>query len=321
MFKQLKTIYILIFIIGILNIIALSSAYVGSNNLEKLKREQTIDKQKLKEMLLSQGLEISNNNIELSKIKSELQIEIQGIDKKTSEKLIQEKVVQEEQQRLIEKRLDSQISKLEKDLAESVYDLRATVNEWSVRIAFIECSFKVNNSSYIKTIGSGTALFTNGVNILTNKHVLINGESYPDSCKIKFTADGTIYIIDRNDFTIPINDNDFGLITIKNPKFNLAKLVNLPAPICANKASIGDPIVILGYPNIGSQVDITATEGIISGYDGKFYITSAKVEQGNSGGAAVLIKENCFLGIPTLAKVGAVESLARIFDIRVILSQ
>ena len=42
MFKQLKTIYNLLFIIGILNVIALSGAYIGvyigANNLEKLKK-------------------------------------------------------------------------------------------------------------------------------------------------------------------------------------------------------------------------------------------------------------------------------------------
>ena len=125
--------------------------------------------------------------------------------------------------------------------------MRDTVNKWSGRIAFIECSFSTNFST-TKTIGSGTALFTNGINILTNKHVLISNEFYPDSCKIKFTSDGVIYIIDKNDFTIPLNENDFGIITIKNPKLNLSKLVNSPAPICANRASIGDPIIILGYP-------------------------------------------------------------------------
>ena len=76
MFKQLKTIYILLFIIGILNIIALSGAYIGvyigANNLEKLKREQISNKKELKEILLKQGYEISNIDIELNKIKQEL---------------------------------------------------------------------------------------------------------------------------------------------------------------------------------------------------------------------------------------------------------
>ena len=75
----------------------------------------------------------------------------------------------------------------------------------------------------------------------------------------------------------------------------------------------------MGYPSIGSQTDITATEGIISGYDGNYYVTSAKVERGNSGGAAVALKDNCYLGIPTFVQVGDIESLARILDARVFL--
>nr|MDQ3014484.1 hypothetical protein [bacterium] len=63
-----------------------------------------------------------------------------------------------------------------------------------------------------------------------------------------------------------------------------------------------------------SRVDVTATEGIISGYEGNYYITSAKIEQGNSGGAAISLRDNCFLGIPTLTLVGKVESLGRILD-------
>jgi len=74
----------------------------------------------------------------------------------------------------------------------------------------------------------------------------------------------------------------------------------------------------LGYPTVGSRQDITATEGIISGFDGNYFITSAKVEEGNSGGIAVSVKEDCYLGIPTYAEIGNVESLARILDFTVI---
>jgi len=70
----------------------------------------------------------------------------------------------------------------------------------------------------------------------------------------------------------------------------------------------------LGYPGIGGNNDITATEGIISSYDGDYYITSAKIEHGNSGGIAILIKDNCFLGIPSYAEAGEIESMGRILD-------
>jgi hypothetical protein len=68
----------------------------------------------------------------------------------------------------------------------------------------------------------------------------------------------------------------------------------------------------LGYPSVGAREGITATDGIISGFDKPYYITSAKIERGNSGGAAIHVKNNCLLGLPTLVVAGQVESLARI---------
>ena len=77
--------------------------------------------------------------------------------------------------------------------------------------------------------------------------------------------------------------------------------------------------VFRGIENISrkkaTRTDVTATEGIISGFDGDYYITSAKVEHGNSGGAAILVKESCELGIPTFVQTGSIESLARILDL------
>ena len=84
--------------------------------------------------------------------------------------------------------------------------------------------------------------------------------------------------------------------------------------VCRVKAASGDRIVVLGYPAIGAKGDVTVTEGIISGYEEKFYITSAKIEQGVSGGVAVLVDKNCYLGIPTFVRAGEVESLGRILD-------
>ena len=82
---------------------------------------------------------------------------------------------------------------------------------------------------------------------------------------------------------------------------------------CSNSIiNIGDKIVVLGYPAIGTEGGITATEGIISGIEKNYYVTSAKIDHGNSGGAAILVKDDCYLGIPTWANPGSIESLARI---------
>jgi S1-C subfamily serine protease len=89
----------------------------------------------------------------------------------------------------------------------------------------------------------------------------------------------------------------------------------LPSQVCTEKPKIGDKVVILGYPGIGAQDSVTATEGIISGFDANYYTTSAKIEKGNSGGAAIDVERNCFLGLPTLVITGQIESLARILPV------
>src|SRR3990167_10464536 len=104
---------------------------------------------------------------------------------------------------------------------------------------------------------------------------------------------------------------DYGYIRIDNPSQQLMNLVSTPVKLCYN-VNIGDKLVILGYPTIGSQDTITATEGIIAGIEQNYYVTSAKIEHGNSGGAAILLKDNCWLGIPSYGEVGSAETLGRI---------
>lgn len=109
---------------------------------------------------------------------------------------------------------------------------------------------------------------------------------------------------------------DYGNILINRPTQQIISVANNNRySACNKRASVGEQILILGYPGIGSSNDITVTEGIISGYENGYYITSAKVEQGNSGGAAILVDSNCYLGIPTFAYSGQIESLARILDL------
>jgi len=86
--------------------------------------------------------------------------------------------------------------------------------------------------------------------------------------------------------------------------------------IC-NSATIGDHLSVLGYPSIGGD-SLTATDGIISGFEfrnGVRYIkTSAKIDQGNSGGVAIS-DTGCVYGIPTFVKT-QIESLGRILDLK-----
>lgn len=174
------------------------------------------------------------------------------------------------------------------------------------------------------------------VAVITNWHVLSghNGFSPAETCKIKIgsylyevsgldigirnisNADNSggsdVEIIDGVPYAI--RDPDAGYLIIENPGSEIKRLAQEPAT-CPNKPQIGEDIVVLGFPAIGATQSITATNGIISGADPRYYVTSAKIEQGNSGGAAFWVKENCYIGIPTFALTGEIESLARILDI------
>ena len=108
---------------------------------------------------------------------------------------------------------------------------------------------------------------------------------------------------------------DYGNIIISRPTQQIISVANNSKyTTCEGRASAGEQVLILGYPGIGSSNDITVTDGIISGYENGYYITSAKIEHGNSGGAAILVEKNCYLGIPSFAYSGEIESLARILD-------
>ena len=198
-------------------------------------------------------------------------------------------------------------------------DLPSIIQEWRPRIAYIECILR--DASTIS--GSGLIAIFDGPfpQVLTNRHVIRDEYgNVPPGCVVKLPDNNEIFeIVKSND--IPVSEIvDVGALNIRNPNDQLINLVSSSVNYCfplgyVGKAAIGEPIVILGYPYTGAKYDVTATEGIISGYDGDYYITSAKVEHGNSGGVAILVKDNCYLGIPTYVKVGTSETLARILDV------
>jgi len=212
------------------------------------------------------------------------------------------------------------ITSLEEKLSKvKLYDITSVISQWRPIIANVECQFKYSDTGriYQTSSGSGIALkFENAPSaILTNKHVITDNNGYgADSCSVKL-LDSSEKIISFDTRKI-IKDYDIGYIYITNPSDYFKNITSVFPSLCAQKPSLGDEIVVLGYPNIGSTSGLTATEGIISGFDGNYFVTSAKVEQGNSGGAVILLKNNCLLGIPTFVTLGKIESLARILDIQ-----
>ena len=205
------------------------------------------------------------------------------------------------------------------------YDLVSIIKEWRSNIVYVECAFGYSNIDKIYKVQAGSGFLVSiddQIRVITNKHVIQDRERYsPSFCNIKIPDINKILEIDwdSGDFKGSSIGVDAGIIIIKNPDENIKKIaLSKNNSECQKLASIGDSLIVLGYPSIGSESDITATDGIISGYDGNYYITSAKIEAGNSGGVAILLKDNCNLGIPTFTKIGEVESMARILNIDVV---
>lgn len=222
------------------------------------------------------------------------------------------------------------------------------VAEWRKSTADIDCEWgNVNLGNYVNVAGSGLLVTLNSQpTVVTNRHVI----DYPtngsfDGCTIKFPNDSWSYFVspqyssqniryDSNNYdvaylTFPSDQTQYMTMDVKQGFYSLALDARSRNDnyLCKNPLAIGDSIVILGYPAYGGSnaifnangngnnpipVEVTATEGIISGKSDIYYTTSAKIDSGNSGGLAIDGTNDCYFGIPTWDKSGNFESLGRI---------
>lgn len=223
------------------------------------------------------------------------------------------------------KKLQNQVTTLQNQKSTKIKSDADIITEWANRVAEVTCFWPSET-------GGGSATLVNladhGVTAVTNKHVIFDSTlTYaPDSCVVGIYGNGARvvnYISPGN--PVWFGSGDWGYIFLDNseaPSDNgfFDKVTSNQLNVCKeSQVNLGDQIVILGYPAIGTQNGITATEGIISGIENDYYVTSAKIDHGNSGGAAVSVKNDCWIGIPTWAASGSIESLGRILKAQFVL--
>jgi hypothetical protein len=204
-------------------------------------------------------------------------------------------------------------------------DLPTIVKEWSPRVVRIVCS----DSNYIS---SGTGVLTrmdfsslgkpDAPTLITNKHVVTNPFNGLQYTYCNFAVPGISQYITMN-MSIEQDATDEDVAYFPSSAENPPPGAKTAMKVCNYaEAKLGDKIAILGYPASGGTGEattaITVTEGLISSYDGEFYVTDAKIDHGNSGGAAILVKSDCYLGIPTWAEAGSFESYGRILSAKYI---
>jgi len=173
-------------------------------------------------------------------------------------------------------------------------------------VAIVICTFADSSSlqgSALLDIVSGY-----GTVAVTNNHMLIdaNGITPPTTCYIadnigaRTVGDvgGVQQGVISKVFFQPTAGIDMAYIKLSNPftatdnwAFDSAVLPQ--GKVCnQNDVALGDQIIVLGYPVDGSKTTVTATQGIVAGFNGNYIVTDAKIDHGNSGGAAILVKDD-----------------------------
>lgn len=220
----------------------------------------------------------------------------------------------ESQQTATSQAVETVRTELETEVDNQTNRITSVVDAWKRHVALVECG---DNGEDVGR-GSGTLFSMNGeLFILTNRHVVVGDENtIENECTVTFPDDTEHPIrVERSTIVDGDTDEDWAKIYITKPTPHIVGLLAQSTPWCDASPRIGEDIIIAGFPAIGAEDDVTITTGIVSAYDDSYIISTAKIDRGNSGGAAIWVDENCYLGIPTKVYKGVAESLARILEI------
>jgi cell division protein FtsL len=256
-----------------------------------------------------------------------------------------------EQQDLLNKRitdLSNQISVLKKTSEDQKINSSYQSSNNAILSAIAPSVVKIvcYSNSYSNALQQGSGfLFHSSQNIFgigeyfiqTNLHVVQTDDGSVSQCGIALYPDYSntynylVYM--SSGYHFYKNNIDIAyivpILVDKNKDFHAGSINDLSKfsreyssdSIC-NNVSIGEHVSVLGYPAIGGST-LTITDGIVSGieydYPSRFIKTSAKIDQGDSGG--IVIKDSgCLIGIPTFAETGNIESIGRILDLRYLIN-
>ncbi len=190
------------------------------------------------------------------------------------------------------------------------YKLEDVVKAWrpyTVRVTCIALDSSGNKKSYSDGSGFLTVDPNRGPTVFTNKHVFyVKDGILSDYCDVYFPESKETIKVEKKNRFVSGKGQDRGALVITQPSeyiSNLVKNKKITQNDClrANPESTDD-IVIMGYPMGKPKDDISYVQGKIVGYKDNYFISTATIISGYSGGVAVSLKDNCYLGIPTYAQ-------------------
>lgn len=207
--------------------------------------------------------------------------------------------------------------------------ITATVVPQPTPAAMLNLQSVVNLWCDNKEGGSGMLISKDGL-VLTNNHVVAGSKlcviTLPDQ-----TTGSTTEIYQGFPTVIPklSKQYDIATVTIVAPYEDADGKVwgthtndfpsfNEPESCPQYVPQLGDAVKIYGYPVTSGGYNLTITDGIISSFSDVGYIlTSAKIDNGNSGGLAIN-GDGCWLGIPSAVVSGNHQNLGVIIPLNII---
>lgn len=188
------------------------------------------------------------------------------------------------------------------------YKLEDVIKEWrpnTVRVTCITLDDQGNKKSYSDGSGLLTMDSSKNIFVLTNKHVFFVKGALSDYCDIYFPVNGEIYKVEKTERATSTDGKDLARLKILRPTEYIREVIRDSSKKrdCKNTTpNSTDDLVILGYPQGKPKNDISYATGKIVGYLDNYFISSATITNGYSGGVAVSLKDNCLLGTPSASK-------------------
>ena len=192
--------------------------------------------------------------------------------------------------------------------------------------------------------GSGTIIDPEGI-VLTNSHVIPQDEEFiltgEEGCLVILPNQQTgqpeemywakpvvipelsdIYDLAYLEIYDVFVDEEDGEVYGKYPRTfpSVFAIEHKHDDICQFRSpKLGDPVRIFGYPQTSGGFYLTVTDGVISSFsDEGVILTSAKIDEGNSGGLAV-DQKGCMVGVPVAISEGRYQNLGVIISTDLIL--
>jgi len=239
----------------------------------------------------------------------------------------QKSIIQSQQKAINESK--SEIDALKSKEPTDPSSLQVSQTYVAERIALLHCLQVKETPDKIKSLyndsvfdpsfeGSGVFVTANG-EIISNAHVV----GIASLCLVQ-TAKAPNFTVPSPTYYAQVvsvdTERDIALLRVESSVGDEPKPETFSFfPMLKKEAQLGDKIFIAGF-SAASNRRLAITDGIVSGREdvsgyipGIFLITSAKIDAGNSGGAAIT-PQGLLIGLPTYLR-GEYETLGYVLDL------